>query len=108
MTKPKAYIINGLSLEDIRNRNEPRVVQVLREELPNARNFCGCRLCVEDAYASAMNHITPHYSQTGSIVLRRDPGDEEIRKQVVEALARVGAHPKHPAEPVPLPTSSNF
>jgi hypothetical protein len=108
MTKAIHYDIDGLSLVDIRNRNEPRVIQALREELPKVTGFCGCRLCVEDVYARAMNQITPHYVQTGSIVLQRQPPDDEIRKTVVDALARVKDRPKHPAEPVPLPTSSNF
>jgi hypothetical protein len=108
MKKPKSYEIEGLSLEGIRNRNEQRVVNIMREELPKVTDFCGCRLCVEDAYAAALNRIPPHYVQTGSIVLHRNPSDDDIRREVVEAIARVKDHPKHPAEPVPLPTSSSF
>jgi hypothetical protein len=81
---------------------------MLREELPNAQGFCGCRLCVEDVYAAALNQVPAHYVQTGSIVLQRLPSDDDLRRQVVDALTRVGSHPKHPTDPVPLPTSSNF
>ena len=108
MAQPKSYDINGLSLEGIRNRNEVRVVQMLREELPKVSDFCGCSLCIEDAYAAALNHIPAHYVQTGSIVLHKQPTDESLRRLVVEAIERVADHPKHPSEPVPLPTSSSF
>lgn len=108
MVRPKSYDINGYSLEEIRNRNETRVTQMLREEIPNLENFCGCRLCVEDAYAAALNQMPAHYVQAGAIVLKKSPEDDNLRQIVKDAIVRVAKFPKHPSEPVPLPTSSNF
>ena len=100
-TKTKTYQINGYSLEHVRNRNEPRVVEILREELPGAPKFCGCRICVEDAYAAALNAMTPQYAQVGSIILRKQPTQDEMRQLVIGAIERVRSHPKHSQDPPP-------
>jgi hypothetical protein len=102
MATPKTYQINGFSLEQVRNRNELRVVEFLRQELPNKAGFCGCRICVEDAYAAAMNSMSPQYAQIGSIILRKHPTEDEVRDTVVKAIERVHSHPKHATEPPPL------
>jgi hypothetical protein len=102
MATAKSYQINGFSLEQVRNRNETRVVEWLRQELPKLDGFCGCRICVEDAYAAAMNSLTPQYAQVGSIILRKTPAEDKIRDTVVKAIERVHLHPKHNMEPPPL------
>jgi hypothetical protein len=101
MTIPKSYEIHGFSVENIRNRNELRVAEILRQELRLLGGFCGCRVCIEDCYAAALNSIPPHYAQMGSIVIQQQPDEELLRAEVRQAIERVRAHPKHPADPLP-------
>jgi len=102
MATTKSYQINDFSLEQIRNRNELRVVEFLRQELPKQEGFCGCRICLEDTYAAAMNSLAPQYAQVGSIILRKNPQEDEVRNSVIKAIKRVHGHPKHNTEPPPL------
>lgn len=96
MNRSDRYTIDGYSLEHVRNRNEPRVVDALRRLAPEQPGFCGCPLCLEDSYALALNSIGAHYVQRGSLILRKEPpAAEEIDGAVREAMARVTEHPKH-------------
>jgi hypothetical protein len=98
-TNPK-YFINGYSLENVRNRHEIRVVAALRKVMAAQPDFCGCRLCVEDVYAAALNKLPPHYIQAGAMVLRRlPPSDEQVEQTVREVLDRVHRNPNHEASP---------
>jgi Late competence development protein ComFB len=91
------YRFNDFSLETIRNRQEARVADAMRELLPLADDFCGCRLCVEDVYAIALNELPAHYVQHGSFVLRKQlPSDEDVRRAVTDALDKVRVRPNHP------------
>ena len=91
------YLYNDFSLTSIRNRHETRVIEAMRDLLPDAEDFCGCRLCVEDVYAMAMNLLPPHYIQIGSMVLRKTPPVEtDVRRAVVDALETVRVRPNHP------------
>ncbi len=95
----KGYEVNSYSMLQIRNRNELRVADAVRRILPDQKDFCGCRLCVEDVYAAALNSIPPQYIQQGSIVLSKQPPAAELDACVQEAFARVDEHPKHRKEP---------
>lgn len=91
------YLIQDFSLESIRNRQEARVIDAMRDILPGAKDFCGCRLCVEDVYAIALNQLPAHYVQHGSLVLRKQPPVEaDIRRAVGDALDKVRVRPNHP------------
>jgi len=93
------YIINGYSLANIRNRHEVRVIDILRRLMPQHKTFCGCRLCVEDVYALALNAFPPHYVQRGAIVLRQQPpSEEDLERAVREAMDQVAERPNHPAD----------
>lgn len=96
MAKDESYTVNGFSLEAIRNRNETRVAAAMREELADAPDFCGCRLCVEDVYAAALNQLPSRYSQVGSIVVRGEVTDAELASQVRAGVDRVTRNPNHP------------
>ena len=91
------YRFNDFSLERIRNRHETRVAAAMRDLLPLAADFCGCRLCVEDVYAIALNELPAHYVQHGSLVLHRQPpSDQDIQRAVADALDKVRVRPNHP------------
>ncbi len=95
----KGYEVNSYSMLQIRNRNELRVADAVRRILPDQKDFCGCRLCVEDVYAAALNSIPSQYIQQGSIALSKQPAAAELDASVQEAFARVDEHPKHRKEP---------
>lgn len=91
------YRYNDFSLEHIRNRQESRVAEAMRDLLPSAKDFCGCRLCVEDVYAIALNELPAHYVQHGAWVLRKQPPtDDDVRRIVGDALDKVRVRPNHP------------
>ena len=93
----KNYSINSYSLENVRNRQETRVVDALRDLLPEMEQFCGCRLCVEDVYAIALNALPSHYVQSGSIVLNvNTPSESDVQRVVKDALDKVNVRPNHP------------
>ncbi|MDH4224737.1 MAG: late competence development ComFB family protein [Deltaproteobacteria bacterium] len=98
MAKPtkEDYFINDCDLSHIRNRNELRVIRLLRKQLPEEKDFCGCRICVEDVYAATLNTIPPQYAQTGSILMEHKPSDDEILRVLHQAIARVKHNPTHP------------
>ena len=78
----------------------PAVVAAMRELIPAVQDFCGCRLCVEDVYAIALNSLPAHYVQSGSLVLRRaPPSDDDVQRAVADALDRVRVRPNHPDVP---------
>ena len=91
------YRFNDFTLDNVRNRQEARVVAAMRDLIPADSEFCGCRLCVEDVYAMALNTLPPQYVQTGSMMIRKSPGDEgDIRRAVADALDVVRVRPNHP------------
>lgn len=91
------YQVYDISLEKVRNRQEARVVTAMRTLLPQAEDFCGCRLCVEDVYAIALNALPAHYVQSGSMVLRKEPPSvQDIERAVGDALDKVRVRPNHP------------
>lgn len=91
------YLYNDFSLAGIRNRHEVRVVEAMRERLPTAEDFCGCRICVEDVYAMALNLLPAHYIQSGAMVLGKEiPTDDDIKRAVADALDTVRVRPNHP------------
>ncbi|MDH4248922.1 MAG: late competence development ComFB family protein [Deltaproteobacteria bacterium] len=96
MNTKNKYWINDYSLENIRNRQEARVVEFMRKVLPTRKDFCGCRLCVEDAYALTLNTLPAQYSQSGSLVLRSSPPtDTEVLDTLHQSIDKVAAVPNH-------------
>ena len=102
MDAKNKYWIKDFSLENIRNRQEVRMVELMRKVLPTRADFCGCRLCVEDVYALSLNSLPAQYSQTGSLVLRTTMPTEidmvDILHQAMDKVAAVPNHPKSTAK----------
>ncbi|MDH5751847.1 MAG: late competence development ComFB family protein [Deltaproteobacteria bacterium] len=93
----KKYIINDFSLENIRSRQEARVIGILKKVLPERTDFCGCRICIEDTYALTLNSLHPQYAQVGSLIIRHaPPTDDEVGHLVNMAIDKVQANPNHP------------
>lgn len=96
MEDKSKYMLNGYYLDGIHNLNETRVIEAMRKEIPLHTDFCGCRLCIEDAYAFSLNSLVAHYVQTGSLVLRQNMvSDDDIQRVVLDAIDRVTIRPNH-------------
>ena len=91
------YIIGETTLEHVRNRHEARVIDTMRAILSDMKDFCGCRICLEDVFAVAMNGLPAHYVQSASIVLKKmPPTEQDISRAVADAIDVVQVRPNHP------------
>lgn len=96
MDQSEKYKVKEMSMENIRNRQETRVAEHLRKQLEQDPDFCGCRLCVEDVYAIALNALPAQYVQAGSLVLRNQaPSDQDVSRAVEDATDIVRVRPNH-------------
>lgn len=97
---PKHYQVNGIQLEDIRNKNEKKVVQLMNDLIPEYSEFDNCSMCIQDIYALSLNQVAPKYIQDGTIMLKKKSSlqeeEQEIRKIVRSAIETVIKYPKHP------------
>lgn len=91
----KSREVANISLNGLRNRNEKRVMDIMNELLPKHPDFDQCRVCIEDVYALTMNNVQPEYSPEGSIIFRYKVSKDEIKEQVLQALAKVMKNPNH-------------
>jgi len=96
--KTDDYEINGFSLEKIRNTYEVKVIEIMKQELPDFSDFDNCRLCIEDVYALSLSRIPPTYVQSGSVIFRKEISDEDLCEVVRYAIFQVMQQPKHPVE----------
>ncbi|MBF0286188.1 MAG: late competence development ComFB family protein [SAR324 cluster bacterium] len=93
--KEDKYCVNNVPLHKIRNRNELRVIQAMREVLNELEGYHPSMMDVEDIYALALNLLPPRYVQRGSIVLREEVTDEMLKEKVREAVEVVSTNPKY-------------
>lgn len=98
----KNYQVNGIQLEDIRNKNEKKVIQMMNELIPEYGEFDNCSMCIQDIYALSLNQVAPKYIQDGTIMLKRKSSlkeeELEIRKVVRSSIETVIKYPKHPTK----------
>lgn len=88
------YLVQGIDLFHVRNRNETRVAQCLNDALI-AQNLVDIpEERVRDAYARALNALPARYIQRGTIVLREPVRKEHIEEAVKASLKHVLKHPK--------------
>lgn len=93
-TKREQYLVGGVDLFHVRNRNEKRVAEVLHAELEGRGGPALDRKSIMDIYAYALNQLPARYSQSGTIVLRDPVRREAIRKAVRKAITIVLDNPK--------------
>lgn len=93
MSKPNLSV-NGVDLSKIRNRNEARVVKHMPDILEREfADFIFDSLDVEDIYALTLNLLPARYAQTGTIILQKEPSDEELVDIIREAVEKVLDNP---------------
>ena len=90
------YDFEGINLLFIRNKNERRVIEVMRRILPTEYpEFIPNAIDVQDIYALTLNGLAPRYVQQGSIVLREPVKLDEIASAVREAAETVRQRPNY-------------
>jgi len=93
--KTNRYLINGRSLERIRNICELMVIESIKKVMNEYPSFDQCSMCVEDVYALALSRIPATYAHLGSIILNKEVTDEDVESVVRFAITQVADHPKH-------------
>lgn len=88
------YLIGGVDVSDIRNRNEARIAEKMRETLELMGNPTLPEQSIRDAYALALNFLPARYKQGGTIVLREPIRESHLREAAARALKQVLAQPK--------------
>ena len=91
----KSYKVRNVDLNGIRNRNEVRVIKLMNEVLADFPDFQFEKMDLEDIYALTLNHLPGRYVQRGSIVLREDVSNEEIKDKIRESVKVVYDNPKY-------------
>lgn len=93
--KKDSYVLDGHSVDHVRNRNEIKAVQILNEVLEEFEEFDHCQLCIEDIYGLTINQLPVRYIQVGGLNLQKGISDDEIRKIARESVQRVIEKPSH-------------
>lgn len=93
MSKKCDYMIGKVCVERIRNRNEARVVRLMPEVLAEFLDYRPEDIDVEDIYALTLNRLPPRYVQKGTIILKEPLTDEEIRRELRQAVEQVEKNP---------------
>lgn len=89
------YDINGISLINVRNSYEAKVIKILKKLLPLYEKCDGCSICIQDIYALSLNMIKAKYVQVGTIILKKNDDQPIIEKAVRHAIEKVIANPNH-------------
>ena len=82
-------------LQNISNKNERRVMELLPAALKEFPKFEPESLDIQDIYALTLNKLKPRYKQKGTVVLREPITDELIMKRLKQAIRRVKKNPNH-------------
>lgn len=94
--KENDYEVFGVSLENVRNRHERIIIEVMKEMIPQFHDFDYCSICVQDVYALCLNQILPKYVQQGSIILKKEYSNEDYHDIVEAAIEQVSKNKNHP------------
>lgn len=88
------YLVAGVDLYHLRNRNEQRVAKFLDEHIARLDLDDLPPELIMDAYAYALNNLPARYTQLGTIVLRDPVRDSDIAEVVSSAFSRVLSNPR--------------
>lgn len=88
------YLVAGVDLYHVRNRNELRIAKCLAELIESKGLDDIEPNVVKDVYALALNALPSRYTQQGTIVLRDPVQSKDIDTIVAESLLHVLKNPK--------------
>ena len=91
---PDKYVVDGVDMSSLRNRNESRVADCMREELATMIDNAFTEKDLLDVYALSLNMLPARYTQKGTIVLREPVSKDSVRAIVRNAFEQVLQHPK--------------
>lgn len=89
----KKYEVAGVPLENIRNRNELRVVKLMPQVLAEHLDYHPSYLDIQDIYALTLNNLPPRYRQQGTIIISEPVSDKEILRELRNAVNQVELAP---------------
>ncbi|MDQ7835112.1 MAG: late competence development ComFB family protein [Humidesulfovibrio sp.] len=89
----KKYEVAGVPLDNIRNRNELRVIKLLPQVLAEHLDYHPSYLDIQDIYALTLNNLPPRYRQQGTIIIHESVSDEEIIRELRNAVNHVELSP---------------
>lgn len=87
------YIFRGVNLNDIRNRNEMRVLEQLPRTLDEYPDFEPNIIDIQDIYALSLNLLPAFYTQAFSIVLKKPIDDQKVQDAIRKAIEIVRGNP---------------
>ncbi|WP_461209220.1 late competence development ComFB family protein [Desulfocurvus sp. DL9XJH121] len=92
----ETYEYLDVNLLFVRNRNEKRVIEAMRQVLPeDYPDYVPNAIDVQDIYALSLNGLMPRYIQQGSIVLREPVQMDEVKASVRRAVETVRHRPNY-------------
>lgn len=94
MRRRERYIVDGVDMFSIRNRNETRVADCIREELRTMIDQGFTDKDLLDIYTYSLNQLPARYTLTGTMVLRDPVSKEDVCAVVREAFEHVTKNPK--------------
>jgi hypothetical protein len=87
------YIFRGINIDDIRNRNEMKVLEQLPKILDEYPDFQPNIIDIQDIYALSLNLLPAFYTQAFSIVLKKPIDDQKVQDAVRKAIEIVRGNP---------------
>ncbi|MCK5520939.1 late competence development ComFB family protein [bacterium] len=95
MSLDESYIVYGVSLQKIRNKNEIRVIDCMADIIEEYYDDTPDPIDIQDIFALALNKLPARYIQQGGFVLREPVSDDTIRDTVREAVDIVFSKPNY-------------
>ncbi len=95
MKADEKYMINGVSLAQIRNRNELRVIRLMPDIIGESFSDFPDTIDIQDIYALTLNILPARYVQQGGMVLREPLSDDQLIQAIREAVAVVKSKPNY-------------
>lgn len=80
------YIFRGINMNNIRNRNELRVIKELPKILEEYPDYEPNIIDIQDIYALSLNLLPAFYTQEFTIVLKRTIDDQSVQDAVRQAV----------------------
>jgi hypothetical protein len=87
-------MVNGVNMMQVRNRNEKRVADCMREELAAMMDARFSEQDLRDVFAYSLNQLPARYTNPGTIVLGDAVRKPEITAIVREAFEVILKNPK--------------
>ncbi len=94
-SKTDKYTSFGVSLENVRNAWETKVIKCMDKVLPDFPDFDYCSICIQDVYALAMNQLNSKYIQQGSVMIKKEYNSNDFRDIIEHAVEKVMKKPNH-------------